>query len=360
MNDQHNLKIIAILLFVVMICILLFSEKLNKKLFSFFELTDESLSKQKLFKLALLGPLFIASLLCFPIWFDDSITLNFSPSGYEDFLTFFKLPIGVWSLSIPLVAIVAHIHRTIQTASQLEVTRRKNIGDTFFAHHKYITEALSKFPEYTTKINLTEFTKKVSEPYKVYNKLFEKSSYETGLVINDISRKFNLIQDDINSIVVYLNKAKTRKDNTLGKMDDLYNLIKKLNNLNKSCTVSIKESKENYLFMYKDSKATTKLVMVYENEDELKNDLKYSIELISSICALMNKRLEIKDVLHYYINVFNHRHYYFKNIFDKVIRTQNSIEFGIALKISDKYDQEYQAYTETLEIQEYVAQTNKH
>ena len=360
MMNETNLKAVIILAFMAIICVLLFLNKFNKIIFGFFEFTDESLSKQKLFKISLTFPFFIALLLCFPIWFDNSIKLDLSPSGYEDFLSIFKLPIGVWSLSIPLVAIVAHIHRTIQTAAQLEVTRKKNLGDTFFAHHKYITEALSKFPEYTTSINKSGFTKKVSEPYKVYNKIFENSSYETGLVINDISGKFNSIQDSINNIVVHLNKAKTRKDNILGKVDDLNQIISTLNNLNRSCTVSIQESKTNYLYMVKDPKVTTKLVFVYENEEELKNDLKYSIELISSICALMNKRLEIKDILHYYINTFNERHFYFKDIFDKIILTPNPIGYGTALKISDKYDEDYQAYTESLKMKAYVAQANKH
>ena len=76
-------------------------------------LSDESLSKQPLFWLVLLGPLALALLLCLPLWFNADVRLRFTPAGYDDFLNTFKLPIGVWSLSIPLVAIVAHMHRTL-------------------------------------------------------------------------------------------------------------------------------------------------------------------------------------------------------------------------------------------------------
>lgn len=115
-----------------MILILICLKRFNTLFFRFFEFSDASLSKQHLFKLAILGPFFLAIIFCFPLWIDCSITINFSSGGYEKFLSLFKLPLGIWSLSIPLVAIVAHIHRTIQTASQIEATKKKNLIDGFF------------------------------------------------------------------------------------------------------------------------------------------------------------------------------------------------------------------------------------
>lgn len=75
----------------------------------FLEFSDGSLTQQWPFRLALGIPVFCALILCFPLWFNPSITFNLTPEGYSNFLELFKFPIGVLSLSIPLVAIVAHI-----------------------------------------------------------------------------------------------------------------------------------------------------------------------------------------------------------------------------------------------------------
>ncbi|EPY4179272.1 hypothetical protein NL338_13510 [Klebsiella pneumoniae] len=360
MDDLLNIKTILIGFLIAIILTFIFLDKFNRYILSFFEFTDESLSKQRLFKIAIAGPLLLATSLCLPIWYDSTIKLNLSHVGYQNFLTIFKLPIGVWSLSIPLVAIVAHIHRTIQTASQLEVTRKKNMGDSFFAHHKYITEALSKFPTHILKTKDGEFEKKVSEPYKLYNNLFEKSSYESGLVINDISDKINDIQTLLNTASSYLSRSKIRKDNLRGKVDDFNRVVNAINEINKKLTISIKKSDKNYLYMLKNDVGTLKIVTTYYDEDEFKKDLKYSIELISSICGLMNKRLQIKDTLYYYINVFNERYYFYGDMFSKTVEIEAPEVYGFASNISKSLDEDFERYNAKLKMNMYTNALNKH
>lgn len=94
------------------------------------KLDHDRLSKQWPFWISIFSPLIISILLSIPLWIDT--TLDISANGYNKFLSIYRLPIGVLSLSIPLVAIVAHIHRTIQTAEQLNAARKKNIADSFF------------------------------------------------------------------------------------------------------------------------------------------------------------------------------------------------------------------------------------
>lgn len=91
--------------------------------FKFLQLNERKLSEQWMFWLSISIPLALSITLSIPLWLQTKI--NISPEGYDNFLRIFKLPIGVLSLSIPLVAIVAHIHRTIQTAEQIQTTRRK-------------------------------------------------------------------------------------------------------------------------------------------------------------------------------------------------------------------------------------------
>ncbi|UJD94063.1 hypothetical protein FS593_07040 [Lelliottia amnigena] len=350
---------IATTLFFLGVTLLIYAIN-SKSTSTYYKFTDESLSKQRLFKFSITIPLFVAMLFSLPICFQNELNFDFTPEGYDAFLRTFKLPIAIWSLSIPLVAIVAHIHRTTQTASQLEVTKKKNIGDGFFSHHKYITEALTKFPIHIIKAKSGDFEKKINEPYKLYNNLFKNSSYESGVSVSDIEEKAVEVQTLLNEISSYIRKSSIRNDNIRGKADDLNKAIECTKKLNSLLTISMIKSDENYLFMLRNDIGTMKLIIPYYLEDEFKEDLKFTIEFVKSIFGLINKPIEIKDTLHYYIYLSNVRHYYYEAIFNNLIETDEQETYGFALKKSMSFDEDYNNYEESLEMRMYIRASMKH
>ncbi|EPJ7333241.1 hypothetical protein R4R77_000523 [Citrobacter amalonaticus] len=350
---------IATILFFLGITMLIYAINSNSTSV-YYKFTDESLSKQRLFKFSITIPLFVALLFSLPICFQNELNFDFTPEGYDRFLRTFKLPIGIWSLSIPLVAIVAHIHRTTQTSSQLEVTKKKNIGDSFFAHHKYITEALSKFPTHVIKAKGGDFEKKVTEPYKLYNNLFKNSSYESGVSLSDIETKAVEVQMLLNEISSHIRKSSIRSDNIRGKADDLNKAIECTKQLNTLLTISMMKSDKNYLYMLRNDVGTMKLIIPYYLEDEFKEDLKFTIELVKSIFGLINKPIEIKDTLHYYIYLSNIRHYHYNAIFNNLIETDEQETYGFALTKSSSFDEDYSNYEESLKMRMYVDEVMKH
>lgn len=262
------------------------------------------------------------------------------PAGYDDFLNTFKLPIGVWSLSIPLVAIVAHMHRTLQTASQLDITRRKNTSDSFFSHHKYITEALAKFPTYVLPGHTGNIEKKITDPYKLYNNLFENASYETGVDFNDTAEKLQEIQDGLRTITAALSAIRTGSPSPFEIASGYIQVRTTLNDINRMCTLSRVIKSTNFLYLFKDRHMKTAIITPYQNEDELKQELRFSVDLVSSIFGLMNKQLVIDDLLFFYMQSSNPRHYYFASLFENTVETDEAEQFRHASSTSPAYHDE--------------------
>lgn len=352
MNDIVK---IGIMVFSIIGCILIlfFLKKINSIIFRYFEFTDESLSKQHLFKLSIGGPLLIAALLCIPLWFDKNINLSLTYSGYENFLSIFKLPIGVWSLSIPLVAIVAHIHRTIQTASQIEATKAKNLSDSFFSHHKFVTEALSKLPVYPLKINNTEFDSKLDAPYSLYNKFFPKSSYENGFSQEGFSDVVSVIQDTINSLSASLSMSKNSTDHEKELFHNFDHIIFSANKLKEEMLLSIYKTDNNNVYMYRSDTRTFKLAIPYENEDELKSEIRSIVELVTKVFELANVIIAIPAALHFYAYSNTDKNYKFKQLFSKMTRfdcrpgsssSLNDAKPNDTLRFYDKYLEKFPPY----------------
>lgn len=338
---------------IMCIIILLFLKKFNSKVFRYFEFTDESLSKQHLFRFAIGAPLLIAALLCIPIWFDKNITLNLTQKGYETFLSIFKLPIGIWSLSIPLVAIVAHIHRTIQTASQIEATKAKNLSDSFFSHHKFVTEALSKLPDYPLVINNADFNLKLDAPYSLYNKLYPKSSYEKGFSQEGFMDVVTAIQNFIRTISSDLSMGKQETMSEKDLFHSLDSIISTVNRLKAEMLFSIYKTDINNVYMYRSETRTFKLAIPYENEDELKNEVKAIIELVTKVFELANITIEIPAAIHFYAYSNTHKHYKFKELFAKMAKFEcnsgssvslNNIKPNATLLFYEKYLEKFPPY----------------
>lgn len=179
-----------------------------------FLLNDKNLGKQTLFWLAIFIPLIFFIFLCIPLW--QHSTLAFNQEAYNTFLVNYKLPLYVLGTCVPLVAIVVYIHRTIQTEKQIQytleqlgtsqsqlnntlvqmdITEKKNLADSYYAHSKYIIDALTSLPKASIKypgkmIDAAKEEFNFSQPHSLYKKIFFKSSIEKGYK-TDLNEQFS-------------------------------------------------------------------------------------------------------------------------------------------------------------------------
>lgn len=315
----------------------------------FLEFTDGSLSQQGPFRLALGVPLISAFILCIPLWLNPLITFDLSPSGYNKFLEIFKFPIGVLSLSIPLVAIVAHIQRTIQTSSQIEATKKKNISDGFFSHHKFITEALSKLPSTKANAGGEEFEYKINDPYLTYNYLFEKSSYQAGVITEGLTEKTSAIENEIRSLSEIIYKFKQDSFSTLH--EELFSIHKLNNHLNKIChnlSITIPDHSKNRLIMDKSYDGIAMLIMPFCDEDELKKKIHGVLTLCQKSFSLINLDVNATPTIRAYAASKSADSYHLSHLFNCSIKTHKQPSYTNASSNSQELDNQYLQYTTNL------------
>lgn len=101
------------------------------------------LGSQPLFWVAMLTPLTWFAFLGLYIWDDYHVSLD--QAGFKEFIRISTLPMLLLSLSVPLTALVAHLHSTAQTAKQIQ----KNEHEHFYLHRR-------EFVSYFKDIDETE------------------------------------------------------------------------------------------------------------------------------------------------------------------------------------------------------------
>lgn len=110
------------------------------------------------FRLVLFVPLIIAFAFAFCIWLNLDLSFDMSKEGLALFWQVFKLPISIGSLSIPLAAIVASIHRSAQTVELFKETQFQNAATNYFKHKESFFALLN---ELESKYHI-EFTQRQS------------------------------------------------------------------------------------------------------------------------------------------------------------------------------------------------------
>ncbi|WP_320718614.1 hypothetical protein [Enterobacter vonholyi] len=218
-------------LFIAIYCIYLFTEYKKNKNNNYFEMTEERLTKQNLFKQSIRIP--IVSALYFGIFSWIGHYPRFDAVGFSNFIEISKLSIALLSLSIPFVAIVANIHRTIQTENQIRKTQQqidlvteKNRSDAYYAHLKNFSDMFKTLPSFTlSRRDNTSFEKgtlklSVDHTYSLYKKLFKKSSISNGYS-NEVDKGFlKLLENTYHNI-----------GNTLIKNNELHRNLDCISNL---------------------------------------------------------------------------------------------------------------------------------
>lgn len=162
-----------------------------------FNMDAAPLTKQYLFKQAVRIPCLLALFFGILSWIGH--VPKFDNDGFNNFILISKLPIGILSLTIPFVAVVNNIHRTIQTNTQIEVAQSKNISDSYYSHFKYITDYLTNLPKRTLDIKVSynneiNYEYGITYPVHLYNYLFKENSPTKGISSSD-KAYFNKLTD---------------------------------------------------------------------------------------------------------------------------------------------------------------------
>ncbi|HEJ8088370.1 TPA: hypothetical protein SMI57_001384 [Serratia liquefaciens] len=312
----------------------------------FFELNDKKLSDQWLFWLSILIPLFVSIMLCIPLWTKSQWDL--SAKGYEVFLALYKLPIGILSLSIPFVAIVAHIHRTIQTAEQIKTTKVKNTSDAFFSHHKYITENISKIPTKIIGLASSKIEYKIEDPYHIYGYIFEGSSYEKGVNIENIESKVNKIYDAVNYVEKDLEELKTI-ENFGEKIFSLAKLEVSIRHLEETLSISYPSQPIKKRVMYKDSFLTNMTITEFHSEEEIKDRIRELLFFTTKILQIINASLSISNSTNFYIGKRYKDQCFLTDVFSSTIDTKLMSGYKIAPSGNNSLNDFYKEYRHRLE-----------
>jgi hypothetical protein len=173
------------LLFIACLALILFPVFLAFKKKNFW-LNHNDLTKQPLFWVGIFWPAGFSLALGSRVWLNR--TLDFSYDGYEAFIQISKLPLAVLALTIPVTAVIAAIHRSIQTAKQIEETQVKNTADLYYSHKKHYIEILEKI-SFITQPHLAYKIAFPNNSEKNYNIELDKKFLQDTKKLND-----NLIQ----------------------------------------------------------------------------------------------------------------------------------------------------------------------
>ncbi|EOC0054320.1 hypothetical protein ACI0YD_003881 [Cronobacter sakazakii] len=179
-----------------------------------FSMDAAPLTKQYLFKQAIRIPCLLALFFGILSWIGH--TPKFDNEGFNNFILISKLPIGILSLTIPFVAVVNNIHRTIQTNTQIEAAQSKNISDSYYSHFKYVTDYFSNLPKRTLDIevpynNDINYEYGITYPVHLYNYLFKNNSPTKGVCNSDKSY-FNKITDTFLDLTLECKKITIARD----------------------------------------------------------------------------------------------------------------------------------------------------
>ncbi|MBP6082234.1 MAG: hypothetical protein KA732_13270 [Providencia sp.] len=157
-----------------------------------YKLTYEPLTSQKLFWAAIFIPLL--SFLYFGLFSWVGHSVDMSAKGLNTFITISKLPLGLLSLSIPLVAIITSLHRSLQTATQIStaniqigLVKEKNSLDELFSREKNFSDKCEHIGKQVgsvciklkDSIGTVKFN--ISAPYTLFHKI-----YNTAPGVNNV------------------------------------------------------------------------------------------------------------------------------------------------------------------------------
>ncbi|MDE1185463.1 MAG: hypothetical protein PW844_03115 [Pantoea sp.] len=201
-------------------------------------MSGKPLTSQYLFRQTLRVP--VLSSIYFGLFCWYGYTPQFDAQGFEHFLEISKLPIGIFSLTIPLVIIVNNMHRTTQIDLQIQEARNKNIVDSFYSQQKFAVEFFNNLPEQFIEVEVDAVRREIKKfkiDYSVhlYRMLFSESSPQKGAsyepncsFINRLNENILLISESLTRLNSVNSDQLKEQARALIEIDSSLNEISKL------------------------------------------------------------------------------------------------------------------------------------
>lgn len=138
---------------------------------------------------------FIALFVTVLIVYYSGLTLRLDYIGFNNFLTYFKVPLSICALNIPIVALLAANHRSEQTKEQIKISTSQNL---FSNHYKHLEE----FEKYYNSL-ACERVVKSTNVRKMHFVIFpnsRKGDYQIDLnILRSIEGRCNNIIKELNT-----------------------------------------------------------------------------------------------------------------------------------------------------------------
>lgn len=185
-----------------------------KRLLNWFALDHRSLGHQPLFWMAMGLPVLLFFYFGWFSWKGSS--LQWDQDGFNNFINSSRLPLGLLALTIPFTVLITSMHRSIQTAKQIEEAQVKNTADRHFAHMKFFIDELEKIEI-------------IRSPIALYSVIFPNAKE------NDFSWESEPIQDliELNEQIIssvremyYSIEANTNEEEAKARIKKAFDLVK--------------------------------------------------------------------------------------------------------------------------------------
>lgn len=127
----------------------------------------KTLIKLWYFWLALLFPICLGLGISIVIYLVNDLGIDWTKSGLNTFLEYFRIPLTISSLSIPATALVAAIHRSEQTFVTIAESKKQNTFSNALKHREEFIKLLKELE--------VELDVKFYDKYKLYIELFPEN-----------------------------------------------------------------------------------------------------------------------------------------------------------------------------------------
>ncbi len=172
----------------------------------------------------ILGLFFLTSIL---IINNSTLTFRFDYIGINNILNYFKVPLSILALEIPIIALIASNHRSVQTKEQISSSREQNLFANYYKH----VEEFEKYSIAHTK--RVVFDNHLTLHFNFFNNARKGDFSVNDSVVSDINislmgiidqlRSLNKEKANIKRVVTYVNIELSNIENSLGirfKYDD--------------------------------------------------------------------------------------------------------------------------------------------
>jgi len=144
----------------------------------------------KIVQVCSFGLVISSVLVCGTILYQENLSWDFSSEGFNNILSIFKVPLGILALSIPIIALLATNHRSVQSVEQIKVAEAQNNFSNSFKH-------LEEFNKYMEDVIKCNWLTTVKDNFAIHRKLFPNVRNGDYRIDDDIKNKLINIYDDL-------------------------------------------------------------------------------------------------------------------------------------------------------------------